>query len=120
MLYRILADVVLLIHFAFVIFTVSGALLAYRWRWVIALHLPAALWAAYIEFSGGICPLTPLENSLRVKSGAAGYAGGFIGHYLLPILYPAGLTRDTQIMLGIAVLIINLAIYWRLFRPGHR
>lgn len=116
MLSHILADALVLLHLSFVIFAVTGALLAFKWRWIIWLHLPAAIWAAAIEFSGKICPLTPLENSLRVKSGEAGYTGGFVEHYLLPVLYPAGFTREIQLLLGISVLLVNMIIYWYLFR----
>ena len=109
--YQLFADLVVVIHFAFVFFSVLGALLAIRWRRIIYLHLPAAVWAAWIEFSGRICPLTPLENWLRLKGGGAGYSGDFIGHYLLPILYPSGLTRKVQFVLGGVVVGLNIIIY---------
>jgi len=109
--YHLLADFVVVIHFAFVLFAVLGALLAIRWRRIIYLHLPAAVWAAWIEFSGRICPLTPLENWLRLKGGEAGYSGDFIGHYLLSILYPSGLTRKVQFVLGGVVVGLNMIIY---------
>ncbi|MGD8699270.1 MAG: DUF2784 domain-containing protein, partial [Gemmatimonadales bacterium] len=105
MIYRLLADLVVLVHLAFVVFAVAGAVLVLRWRWVLWLHLPAVVWAALIEFAGWICPLTPLENRLRILSGGAGYRGGFIEHYLLPILYPSGLTRGVQVMLGSFVIV---------------
>ena len=92
-------------------FVVLGGLLVLRWRWIAWLHVPAFVWGAAIEFGGWICPLTPLENWLREKNGAGGYAGGFVERYLVPILYPGELTREIQIVLGIAVLLINLAIY---------
>jgi hypothetical protein len=111
MAYDLLADLVVLIHFLFVLFALLGALLVMRWRKMMWLHLPAALWAAGVEFSGRICPLTPLENWLRLRAGGSGYAGGFVGHYLLPLLYPAGLTRDVQIILGAIVVGINIGIY---------
>jgi hypothetical protein len=111
MAYDLLADLVVLIHFLFVLFSLLGALLVMRWRKMMWLHLPAALWAAGVEFSGRICPLTPLENWLRLRAGGSGYAGGFVGHYLLPLLYPAGLTRDVQIILGAIVVGINIGIY---------
>jgi hypothetical protein len=117
MIYRLLADLVVLVHLAFVVFAVAGAVLVLRWRWVLWLHLPAVVWAALIEFAGWICPLTPLENRLRILSGGAGYRGGFIEHYLLPILYPSGLTRGVQVMLGSFVIVVNLGIYsWLLVR----
>lgn len=105
-----------LTHFAFVLFVVLGGLLAWRWRWVIWVHLPCVLWGALIEFTGCICPLTPLENRLRQASGVTGYQSGFIEHYLMPILYPAGLTRGIQIVLGIAVIVFNLVIYTWIYR----
>jgi hypothetical protein len=111
MAYDLLADLVVLIHFLFVLFSLLGALLVMRWRKMMWLHLPAALWAAGVEFSGRICPLTPLENWLRIRGGGSSYAGGFVGHYLLPLLYPAGLTRDVQIILGAIVVGINIGIY---------
>lgn len=111
MIYRALADLVLVVHLAFVLFVVLGGLLVLRWPWLAWLHIPAAIWGVLIEFTGWICPLTPLENSLRVKGGEAGYAGGFIQHYIQPVLYPAGLTRSTQVVLGSLALIVNLAAY---------
>ena len=117
MAYRILADLVVGVHVLFVVFVVAGGLLALRWPWVAAAHLPAAVWGALIEFRGWICPLTPLEKSLRASAGQAGYAGGFIEHYLLPALYPAGLTRGVQLVLGSLVLAVNVVVYglllWR-------
>ena len=115
MLYPLLADLVVLIHLLFVLFAVLGALLVIWWRKVLWLHLPAAVWAAWIEFSGKICPLTPLENWLRRRGGGSGYAGDFVGHYLMPILYPAGLTRKVQFILGGVVIGINLIIYAYVF-----
>jgi len=109
---RFLADLLVLIHLAFVVFVVAGGLLTLRWpalRWV---HLPAAIWGGWIEFSGGICPLTPLENTLRQRAGDAPYAGDFIGHYVLPVLYPSGLTRSTQLILGLLVVVVNVGVYW--------
>ena len=121
MIYRVLADLVLLIHLAFVLFVVLGGLFVLRSPRLAWLHIPAAVWGVLIEYTGWICPLTPLENSLRVKGGEAGYSGGFIQHYIQPVLYPAGLTRSTQVVLGSAVLILNLAAYaivWS--RSRHR
>jgi hypothetical protein len=111
MAYGLLADLVVLIHFLFVLFSLLGALLVIRWRKMIWLHLPAAFWAAGLEFSGRICPLTPLENWLRIRGGGAGYAGDFIGQYLMWFLYPSGLTRDVQIILGAIVVGLNIGIY---------
>jgi hypothetical protein len=106
-----LADAVVVVHAAFVAFVAVGGLLALRWRRLAWLHVPAFLWGAAIELAGWICPLTPLENRLRRAAGEAGYGGGFIEHYLIPILYPAGLTRAHQIALGVAVLAVNATIY---------
>lgn len=108
-----------LTHFAFVLFVVLGGLLVLRWRRVAWVHLPSAVWGALIEFTGCICPLTPLENWLRRRAGGADYSGGFIEHYVMPILYPVGLTRSIQIGLGIAVIVINVALYlWIFSRPS--
>lgn len=114
--YAILADLVLGIHFAFVLFVALGGLLALRWPRVAWAHVPAALWGAFIEFSGGICPLTPLENELRIRGGEAGYAGDFIGRYVFALMYPEGLTRTSQVALGSLVVIANVVIYGRLLR----
>jgi len=119
MAHSLLADLVVLLHFSFVIFAVLGALLAFKWRWIIAIHIPAVIWAAYIEFSGRICPLTPLENELRRNAGEESYSSGFVEHYIYPVLYPDGLTREIQLILGVTVLLINIIIYWRLLRQ-HR
>ena len=114
--YRVLADLVVVLHLAFVLFAVLGGLLARRWQRCAWLHVPAALWAALIEFRGWACPLTPLENWLRRRGGAAGYQSSFIEHYLLPLLYPTALTRRLQIALGLLVLGVNLAVYWCVWR----
>ena len=109
-----------LLHFAFVLFVVAGGLLVLRWRRLAWVHLPCAVWGALIEFTGCICPLTPLENWLRRRAGGADYSGGFIEHYVMPILYPVGLTRSIQIGLGIAVIVINAALYlWIFSRPSR-
>lgn len=118
--YGILAEAVVLLHCGFVLFVVGGALVVMRWPRVLWLHLPAAAWGALIEFKGWICPLTPLENWLRQRGGHAGYQGGFVEHYLLPILYPHELTRSIQLGLGIGVVVLNLALYglvWRRHCP---
>ncbi|MEA2115794.1 MAG: DUF2784 domain-containing protein [Thermodesulfobacteriota bacterium] len=111
MAYQIAADTVVLLHLVFVLFAVLGSLLVLWRRYLLWLHLPAIIWAAWIEFRGGLCPLTPLENWLRRQGGMAGYQGGFIEHYVEPLLYPPGLTRTTQLILGAAVLIINCGLY---------
>ena len=111
MIYRALADLVLVVHLAFVLFVVLGGLLVLRWPRAAWLHVPAAIWGVLIEYTGWICPLTPLENSLRMRGGEAGYSGGFIEHYIQPLLYPAGLTRSTQVVLGSLALVLNLTAY---------
>lgn len=120
MIYRILADSVLVVHFLFVLFVVLGGLAVLRWRWLMWLHLPAAAWGALIEFAGWICPLTPLEKHFRRLSGEAGYEGDFIEEYLLSLIYPEGLTRFHQVVLGLAVLAVNGLVYWRVFRRASR
>ena len=123
MLWRFAADAVLVLHLGFIVFALLGALLAFRWRRMVALHLPAAAWAAWIEWSGGICPLTPLENAWRLRAGQQGYRTSFVEHHLLGVIYPDGLTRELQVALALVVLLVNLAIYgallWRT-RPGRR
>jgi hypothetical protein len=111
MIYRLLADVVLLIHAGFVLFVVSGGFLALRWRRLPLLHIPAAVWGVLIEYSGWICPLTPLENALRARGGETIYHGGFVDHYATSFLYPAGLTRNVQLALGTTVLLVNAVAY---------
>lgn len=115
MWFRFLADIIVLIHFAFALFSVLGGVLYIWWRKIIWFHVPAVLWAALVESAGWICPLTPLENWLRFKGGAAGYNGGFVENYILPVLYPAGLTREIHIALGVLVIAVNLAIYLLIF-----
>ena len=117
MAYRILADLVVGVHAMFVAFVVVGGLLALRWPWVAVLHLPAAICKS---LTSSIVPLTPLEKSLRAAAGQAGYQGGFIEHYLLPVLYPAGLTRGVQLALGAAVIVVNLAVYGLLLARRRR
>ncbi len=120
MAYRWLADATVAFHLAFILFAVFGGLLALRkpgWAFV---HLPAVAWVAFIEFTGTTCPLTPLENMLRARAGEAGYAGGFIDHYLLAVIYPAGLTPQVQTVLGCAVVALNIILYWRAIRHGGR
>jgi hypothetical protein len=119
-LYRLLADLILLLHLAFVLFACAGAFAALRWPRVLWLQVPAAGWAAAIEFRRGICPLTPLENRLRRLGGEAGYGGGFIEHYLVPLLYPPGLTWDLQVVLGSLVVILNLGLYALVLARWHR
>ncbi|MFZ5524540.1 MAG: DUF2784 domain-containing protein [Pseudomonadota bacterium] len=117
MSFRLAADLVLLLHLAFILFAVLGAALAVRWNWIPFVHLPVAAWATFVELTGRSCPLTFLENYLRIKSGQPGYTGSFIERYLLEIIYPVGLTREIQLALAGAVIVINTAIYgWLLVR----
>jgi hypothetical protein len=111
MIYRLSADLVLIVHLGFVLFVVLGGLLVWRWRWLAGIHLAAVFWGALIEFSGFACPLTPLEGHLRQLGGEVRYEGDFIGHYITEFLYPAGLTRSLQIWLGSLALFSNLLIY---------
>ena len=111
MLACLLADAVVLVHGLFIVFVIAGAALLRRWPRLVWLHLPAAAWGAYIEFSGAICPLTPLENRLRALAGEAGYAQGFVEHYLLRLIYPQALTHGIQLALGAAVVAINALLY---------
>ncbi len=120
MLMRGLADLVVVVHLAFVAFVVLGGLLAFRWRWIPWLQLPCAAYGVLIEIFGWVCPLTPLENRLRASAGAQGYEGGFVEHYILPVLYPEWLTLPVQIVLAAVVAATNVLIYlvlWRLL--GH-
>lgn len=114
------ADAVVVVHLLFIVFALLGGLLVWRWPWLVVLHLPAAAWGVLVELMRRPCPLTPLEQRLRMAAGEAGYSGGFIEHYVLPILYPAGLTPQIQIALGLFVLGLNLLIYAGLVRRCWR
>jgi len=116
MIYRALADFVLLLHMAFVLFAALGGVLVFKWRRVAWFHVPAALWAALIELVGWVCPLTPLENWLRRQGGEAGYQTGFLERYLLPLIYPAPFSRSLHVVLGLLVMCVNLAIYCWIWR----
>lgn len=121
MLAALAADLVVLLHLGFILFVALGALLVLRRPALAWLHVPAVLWGIGIELAGGlICPLTPLENSLRLAAGEAGYAGGFIDQYLVPLIYPPGLTRGMQIGLGLAVALVNLLAYALLITRWRR
>jgi uncharacterized membrane protein YhhN len=120
MMYQVLAGAVVVLHSTFVLFVVLGGLLVLRWRRVAWLHVPAAIWGVLIEFLGWTCPLTPLENVLRTRAGQQVYSGGFIEHYILPVLYPEGLTRSSQAALGAATLLINVVVYGCVFRRHSR
>jgi hypothetical protein len=117
MLYRLAADAVLLLHLAFIVFALLGAAFAARRRWLVVVHLPAAAWGFFVELTGRICPLTYAENFLRIRAGQSGYTDSFIEHYLLAVIYPAGLTREVQFVLAGVVIVINVAIYAWLFYP---
>mgnify|MGYP001595691706 CR=1 FL=1 len=121
MFYTLTADAIVVLHLAFVTFVVAGGLLVFRWRRVALLHLPAVVWAVLLEFNGWLCPLTPLELRLRASGGQAGYGGGFIEHYILPVLYPAELDKVMQVEIGSLVIAVNIAVYgwllWRIKNP---
>ncbi len=116
MFYRIAADTLLIVHLAFIVYVVFGGVLAIRVRWSPYAHLPAAAWGAFVELGNRICPLTVWENNLRGLAGDAGYTTSFVDHYLLPVIYPAGLTRDVQIGLAALVVLANVAIYGWIWR----
>lgn len=120
MLYRLMADILVVLHFAFIAFVVFGGFLVLWRRCLAMVHLPAAAWGVWIEFRQGVCPLTPLENQFRALAGEKGYAGGFIEHYLIPTIYPTGLTKELQIVLGSFVIIVNVGIYaWVMARAWN-
>ena len=114
MLYHLAANAIALIHLAFIVFVIAGGLLVLRWPALAWLHLPAAVWGALIEFAGWYCPLTTWENQLLRLAGRAGYDNGFLEHYLFALIYPTGLTRGMQMVIGIVVVIVNVAVYVRL------
>lgn len=117
MSFRLAADCVLMLHLAFILFAVLGATMAAWWRWAPLVHLPAATWGFFVELTGRDCPLTYLENYLRIKAGLSGYTESFVEHYLLAIIYPAGLTREIQFALAGVVIFVNIAIYgWLIVR----
>lgn len=116
MFYRLIADALVALHATFVLFVVTGGFLALRWRRLAWFHVPTALWGAIIEFMGWVCPLTPLENHFRGLAGETGYEGGFIEHYLIPVLYPADYTLALRLTLGALVVLLNAAAYTLYFR----
>ncbi len=109
--YRLAADSMIVAHFAYIVFVVVGGLIAFRARWVLWLHVPAVAWAIYVQYLGRLCPLTAWENRFRDLAGDAGYQGGFIEHYLIPIVYPPGISMEWHLVLGTAVVLINGAVY---------
>ena len=120
MIYRLLANVVVILHLGFVAFVILGGFLLRRWPRLVYVHVPVAIWGALIEFAGWVCPLTPLENHLRRLGGQAGYRGGFVEHYLIPVLYPHALTRNVQYVLGAVVIAINVVAYVRFSRRRRK
>jgi hypothetical protein len=110
-MYEFLAALVVLAHLAFILFAIVGGVLAVRWPRIAWIHLPAAGWAAFVELSGRLCPLTPLENALRTRAGLDDYSGDFVANYVFPMLYPTGLTRDAQTAIGAMVIVINVVAY---------
>jgi hypothetical protein len=121
MIFRLAANAVLLVHLAFILFVLLGAAIAVRWRWILVVHIPLSAWGVFVEVTGRICPLTFAENYLLVRAGQSAYTDSFIEHYLLAILYPAGLTSAIQFVLAGVVVVINVAIYGWLFysRRAH-
>jgi len=119
MAYRLLADGLVILHGLFVLFVVFGSLLGFWRRGALWWHLPAAIWGATIELFGWVCPLTPLEQLFRARAGQGGYSGGFVDHYLTSLIYPSGLTPETQRLLGVLVILVNMACYAALWRSGR-
>ena len=122
--YHALANFVLVVHFAFIIFVIAGGFLAIRWRWAPFMHLPAVAWGVFVELSGRVCPLTPLENALRRAAGASDYSSGFLEQYLVPVIYPADLSCSLQILLAALTVLANTLVYalvfWRRRRTANR
>jgi hypothetical protein len=119
MLYRVLADLVMLLHFAYIVFVVGGAFLVLYRRWWMWVHLPAVAWGVWVEFLAKICPLTPLENTLRARAGQEGYGGGFIDHYIARAIYPDGLAPRGQMAIGAFVVLVNAVLYWWVWRRAR-
>lgn len=122
--YKLLADLIVVIHFAFVCFVVLGGLLVVRWRWIALAHVPAVTWVVFAMSTNRICPLTPLENELRLEAGQAAYEGGFVDHYIVPVLYPEGLTDQTQWLIAVGIFVLSVMCYtlagWRWRRARQR
>jgi uncharacterized protein with PQ loop repeat len=113
-------DIIIILHFAFVLFVLFGALLLLKWRKLIWLHIPAVAWGMLVELNGWLCPLTPLENHLRALAGLGMYHGDFVMHYIMPVLYPVNLTRTMQVVFGLIVMLVNVAVYLYVFRIKPR
>ncbi len=121
MFFALAADLLIIVHLGFIGFVMLGGFMLLKWRWLIFVHLPAVLWGVLLEFQGWICPLTPLEQALRRMSGQQGYTGGFIQHYILPVIYPPALNEDIQLILGILLILINVIIYlWVFLRSAGK
>ena len=120
MFFALAADLQIIVHLGFIGFVILGGFMLLKWRWLIFVHLPAVLWGVLLEFQGWICPLTPLEQALRRMSGQQGYTGGFIQHYILPVIYPPALNEDIQLILGILLILINVIIYLWVFQKPDR
>ena len=121
MFFALAADLLIIVHLGFIGFVILGGFMLLKWRWLIFVHLPAVLWGVLLEFQGWICPLTPLEQALRRMSGQQGYTGGFIQHYILPVIYPPALNEDIQLILGILLILINVIIYlWVFLKPDRK
>ena len=117
---RLLADTLVALHFAFIAFVIAGGILTFKHRGWALVHLPAVAWAAWTEFTATVCPLTPWENALRAEAGGAGYTGGFVEHYIVPLIYPEALTPDAQVALGIGIVVLNAVIYTLAWRRSRR
>lgn len=121
MFFALAADLLIIVHLGFIGFVMLGGFMLLKWRWLIFVHLPAVLWGVLLEFQGWICPLTPLEQALRRMSGQHGYTGGFIQHYILPVIYPPALNEDIQLILGVLLILINVIIYlWVFLKPDRK
>lgn len=120
MYYSVAADALVILHLLFIVFVMLGGLLLLKWRWLFYLHMPAVAWGILVELQGWLCPLTPLEQHFRTLAGETGYSGGFVQHYLLPIIYPAGLTRELQTIIAISVISVNLVIYTLIYVKYRR
>jgi len=116
MVFKLAANALALIHLAFIVFVILGGLLLLKWPKLMWLHIPAAVWGALIEFGGWYCPLTSMENAMLRRAGESGYSGGFVAHYIFAAIYPAGLTRGLEILIGVVVLVVNVSVYVRVFR----
>jgi len=110
-IFHLLADVLVFLHLGFVLFVAIGGFLVFRWPKVAWAHIPAVVWGVFIELTSRVCPLTPLENRLRLAGGGTGYEGGFVDRYVVPIVYPPGLTREMQLALGVSMIALNVAVY---------